>query len=195
MYVKATILETTKKALTIPASAVLYSGKRNVVWIEIQTNIFEPRDVVLGATTGTLVEVLQGLSEGESVVTTGGYLIDSESQLKQTGTPAGHEGHQREVEKNTMTENDTQFSNEVTIVVDGGYSPSKIQARKGHKLTIHFERHDDIKCTDEVVFPDFNIKKYLTPHKTTTIEITPKRAGVYKFHCGMDMLEGKIIVK
>ncbi len=192
MFVKASVIEVTKNALTIPSSAVIYTGKRNVVWIEIQTNVFEPRDVVLGATAGPLVEVLQGLSEGESVVTTGGYLIDSESQLKQTGAPTGHEGHQTETSKEKQAQ--TLDENEFKITVKYKYIPDVIHAKKGEKIKIAFYRDEDSKCTEEVVFPDFGIKKFLPPYKTTIIEITPKQAGEYRFHCGMDMLEGKVIV-
>lgn len=194
MYVKAQIHVPSSSALVVPTTAVLYTGKRTLVWIEVKENTFEPREVELGISSGSFIEVLSGLEGNETVVTSGGYLLESESQLQQ---PAAFSAHQHETPsgENIPSRDKTKLSNEVTIIVDGGYSPSTIRAVIGEKLTIHFERHDDIKCTDEVVFPDFNIKKYLTPYKTTTIEIMPKKTGEYRFHCGMDMLEGKIIVK
>ncbi len=194
MYVTARIITQSKNTIVVPSSVVISTGKRNVVWIEVKENRFEPRDVVVGIQTDDRVEILSGLKISDVVAVTGGYLIDSESQLQMPAPVGGHQ-HGASTENKTSTDENTQPSNEVTIVVDGGYSPSKIHARKGQKLTIHFERHDEVKCTDEVVFPDFKIKKYLTPHKTTSIEITPKQAGEFRFHCGMDMLEGKIIVK
>ncbi len=194
MYVTAQISTQSKNTIVVPSSAVISTGKRNVVWIEVKENTFEPRDVVVGIQTDERVEILSGLKINDVVAVTGGYLLDSESQLQHPASAVGHQ-HGASAENKTTTDENTEPSSEVTIVVDGGYSPSKIHARKGQKLTIHFERHDNIKCTDEVVFPDFNIKKYLTPHKTTTIEITPKHAGEFRFHCGMDMLEGKIVVK
>ncbi len=201
MYVKAQIHVPSSKALVVPTTAVLYTGKRTLVWIEVKENTFEPREVELGISSSSFIEVLSGLKEDENVVTSGGYLLESESQLQQPGGTSGehqHQGTKKEPEDNNTRSGDEQkehqMQSEVNIIVDGGYSPSEIHARKGQKLTIHFERHDDIKCTDEVVFPDFNIKKYLTPHKITTIEITPTRADEYRFHCGMDMLEGKVLV-
>ncbi|MDP2208377.1 MAG: efflux RND transporter periplasmic adaptor subunit [Bacteroidota bacterium] len=198
MYVKATILETTKKALTIPASAVLYSGKRNVVWTEIQTNIFEPRDVVLGATAGKYVEVKNGLSEGETIVTTGGYLIDSESQLKQSGTPAGHEGHQTETSKDknaqTAEGGQTPGKNEFKITIKYKYIPDVIHAKKGEKIRIAFYRDEDSKCTDEVIFEELNIRKQLPAFKTTVVEFTPTKTGEIIFTCGMKMITGKVVV-
>lgn len=193
MYVNAQIVTQSKNTIAVPSTAVISTGKRNVVWVEVKENTFEPRDVMVGIQSDDRVEILDGIKVGEKVVVTGGYLIDSESQLQQPSAAAEHQ-HSGSAQNNSSSVDAIKITNEVTIVVDGGYSPSTIHAQKGKKLTIHFERHDDIKCTDEVVFPDFNINKYLTPHKTTTIEITPKKAGEFRFHCGMDMLEGRIVV-
>lgn len=83
MYVKAQIMIPLNEALVVPTSAVLTTGKRTVVWVEVSENTFEPREVVIGAQTGEYYEVLQGLQGGEKIVITGGFLLDSESQLQQ----------------------------------------------------------------------------------------------------------------
>jgi Cu(I)/Ag(I) efflux system membrane fusion protein len=83
LYVKAQIMIPLNEALVVPTSAVLTTGKRTVVWIEVSENTFEPREVVVGAQTGEYYEVLQGLQGGEKIVVTGGFLLDSESQLQQ----------------------------------------------------------------------------------------------------------------
>ena len=99
MYVKAEIHVPAAEAVVVPASAVMYTGRRNIVWVEGKDNTFEPRDVRVGVTAGAMVEILDGLHEGEMVVASGGYLIESESQLRapaQSGsgkTVTGHEGH------------------------------------------------------------------------------------------------------
>ncbi len=67
--------------LAVPASAVLDSGSRRIVYVERSPGRFEPREVVLGARAGDFVPVLQGLAEGERVVTRGGFLIDSQVQI------------------------------------------------------------------------------------------------------------------
>ncbi len=85
MWVKAHILLPEKAGLVVPSSAILATGKRNLVWVEVEQNTFEPREVTLGIQNSENAEILSGLSEGESVVTTGGYLIDSESQLQSPG--------------------------------------------------------------------------------------------------------------
>jgi RND family efflux transporter MFP subunit len=68
--------------LGVAESAVLSSGNRNVVFVAQGDGYFEPRVVHLGLRLQDSVEVLDGLAEGESVVISGGFLIDSESKLK-----------------------------------------------------------------------------------------------------------------
>ncbi len=81
MYMQAEISIPVPNALVIPSSALLSTGKRDVVWIETKPNVFEPRNVVVGTSDGTFVQILDGLREGEMVAATGGYMLDSESQL------------------------------------------------------------------------------------------------------------------
>jgi len=101
MYVDVEVkVPTSKKVLAIPVSAVLETGNRQVVWVKVSANSFEPRAVTLGVRGGEWQEVLSGVREGEEVVSSGGYLLDSEAQFR-LGKPAaghtehtGHEGHQ-----------------------------------------------------------------------------------------------------
>ena len=68
----------------IPSEAVIRTGKRNLVFLSIGDGKFIPRDVILGPLlTRNRVQVIAGLSEGESVVTSGQFLIDSESNLNE----------------------------------------------------------------------------------------------------------------
>ncbi|GAB2502350.1 efflux RND transporter periplasmic adaptor subunit [Arenimonas alkanexedens] len=68
-------------AVVIPRSAVIDSGTRQVVLVEVATGRFEPREVQLGQRDGDRVAVRAGLREGESVVTSGNFLLDAESNL------------------------------------------------------------------------------------------------------------------
>jgi membrane fusion protein, copper/silver efflux system len=85
MFVNALIKTPLGPTLAIPASAVVDTGKRQVVWVEKEAGMFEPRDVQVGARVGDRVQILSGLAQGEKVAASGGYLIDSESQLKGGG--------------------------------------------------------------------------------------------------------------
>lgn len=83
---------------------------------------------------------------------------------------------------------------QITIVVDGGYAPDLIVARQGVPLTLLFDRRDTGPCTDEIVLPDFRIRRSLPPGTTTAIAITPEHPGDFPFSCGMNMLHGTIRV-
>jgi multidrug efflux pump subunit AcrA (membrane-fusion protein) len=71
-------------AVLVPDMAVLRSGERNMVFVALDGGYFEPRDVKLGARSdGNNYEVLSGLRAGERVVTSGQFMLDSESQLRE----------------------------------------------------------------------------------------------------------------
>ena len=83
MYVDAEIeTGSPDPVLAVAESAVLDSGTRQVVLINKGDGKFEPRDLKLGRRGGGYVEIIAGLSEGESVVTSANFLIDAESNLK-----------------------------------------------------------------------------------------------------------------
>ena len=60
------------------------SGTRQIVYVEKEPGLFEMRKVTLGVRGENEVEVLKGIKKGERVVTSGNFLIDSESQLRRT---------------------------------------------------------------------------------------------------------------
>ena len=82
MYANVIITDVMKPALTIPLSAVIDSGTRQVVLVQVTEGRFQPRSVQLGARNEQYVVVLEGLNENESVVTSANFLIDAESNLK-----------------------------------------------------------------------------------------------------------------
>jgi len=82
MFVNVEIAASSRTRLVIPRSAVLDSGTRQIVYVEKEPGVFELRNVTLGARGENEVEVLSGIKKGERVVTSGNFLIDSESQLQ-----------------------------------------------------------------------------------------------------------------
>ena len=84
---------------------------------------------------------------------------------------------------------------EVTIRVQGGYEPARVTAKKGMPLRLVFDRQETSSCSEEVVFPDFGVRRFLPAHQRTPIDITPREAGSFEFACGMGMLRGKLIVE
>ncbi len=67
--------------LAVPHSAVLFTGKRNIVYVEKEEGNYVPRDVVLGPKADEYYPVIEGLNVGEKVVIEGNFLIDSQMQL------------------------------------------------------------------------------------------------------------------
>ncbi|HZQ30023.1 MAG TPA: cupredoxin domain-containing protein [Patescibacteria group bacterium] len=82
----------------------------------------------------------------------------------------------------------------IDIVVDGGYSPEVISVPKGKTTKLNFIRKDPTDCLEEVVVGDFKIRKHLPLNQKVTVEITPEKAGEFRFTCGMNMYHGKVVV-
>lgn len=70
------------KALLIPGEALIRTGSRNVVIVALDAGRFQPVDVVPGPEAGEMIEIRAGLAEGETVVVSGQFLIDSEASLR-----------------------------------------------------------------------------------------------------------------
>lgn len=84
---------------------------------------------------------------------------------------------------------------EVTITVHGGYDPAEVRLKKGVPARLVFERQETSGCSEEVVLPDFGIRRFLPAFQKTTVELTPDRAGSFEFTCGMSMLRGRLVVE
>jgi len=70
------------QVVTVPVSAVIDSGTRRIVLVQLKEGRYEPREVKLGARSDDYVEVLEGVQDGERVVVAANFLIDAESNLK-----------------------------------------------------------------------------------------------------------------
>ena len=84
MYAKVELAAAREKikVVSVPISAVLNNGTRQVVLVELGGGRYEPRSVKLGMQSDQYVQVMEGLNEGEKVVTSANFLIDAESNLK-----------------------------------------------------------------------------------------------------------------
>jgi multidrug efflux pump subunit AcrA (membrane-fusion protein) len=71
-------------AIAVPMTAVVVTGQRNVVFVRDPDGNLLPREVVLGARAGDRVQILNGLSPGETIVAAANFLIDAESRLGAT---------------------------------------------------------------------------------------------------------------
>jgi multidrug efflux pump subunit AcrA (membrane-fusion protein) len=69
--------------ITVPAESVIRTGERDVVVVALGGGRFAPREVVLGPRGAGFIQVLEGLDDGDEVVTSAQFLIDSESNLRE----------------------------------------------------------------------------------------------------------------
>ncbi|HLP41425.1 MAG TPA: efflux RND transporter periplasmic adaptor subunit, partial [Fibrobacteria bacterium] len=79
--------------LAVPEQAIIRTGRRNVAIVSLGHGYFEPRDVTLGASAGEYVQVTGGLKEGDLLVISSQFLIDSESNLKSAVMGMGQHNH------------------------------------------------------------------------------------------------------
>lgn len=93
-----------EKSITVPATAVLWTGERSVVYVKTNPEepIFQMREVKLGSENQGTYEVLEGLSQGEEIVANGTFSVDAAAQLRgkrsmmnksEGETAGGHSGH------------------------------------------------------------------------------------------------------
>jgi membrane fusion protein, copper/silver efflux system len=82
-----------RKTLTVSRDAVVDTGTEQHVFVVTAPGHLEPRPIRLGARMADKVEIREGIKEGEKVVASGVFLIDSESRLRASGGGTGHAGH------------------------------------------------------------------------------------------------------
>ncbi|MCC6812394.1 MAG: efflux RND transporter periplasmic adaptor subunit [Deltaproteobacteria bacterium] len=97
MYANVSLERDLGEALVVPDAAVLNTGERKIAIVRSTETTFEPREVKVGPRVGNELVILDGLKEGESVVTRASFLIDAESKLRAAlqagGKVPGHGDH------------------------------------------------------------------------------------------------------
>ena len=158
MFVTANIEGSTAnndELLTIPSSSVLWTGERSVVYLKTNPDqpIYEMRKITLGNQIGDNYEVLEGLSNGNEIVTNGTFTVDAAAQLqgkksmmnKEGGkVMTGHEGHLG-MEETASVNNENHFNMNERIEVSTDFQ---------NQLKVVF--NDYIKLKDALVKDDSN---------------------------------------
>jgi Cu(I)/Ag(I) efflux system membrane fusion protein len=90
MFASASIKAPLNETVVIPASSLLDTGTRKIVFVAQDESTFVKRDIVTGQESNGLIQVLSGLNTGDVVVTQAAFLIDSQTQLGAYGSHAGH---------------------------------------------------------------------------------------------------------
>jgi membrane fusion protein, heavy metal efflux system len=165
----------------IPRSAVQNVGDRTVVYLSSpnEPGKFIEREVRLGQPSGGDVEVTSGVQPGDVVVTEGSFFVRAERE--RLGLRPADDAPRAQTAK--------------VVVNEQGYEPAKVTLRAGSPARITFVRTTDKTCGTEVVFPSLNIKRALPLNEPVVIEFTPAQSGEIAFACGMNMLQGTVVVQ
>jgi len=126
MYVDIEFRAPAPNGISVPAEAILDSGMQKIVYLETSDGVFEPRPVELGGSFGNRVTVKRGLAEGDRVVTSGNFLIDSESRMKPDALRSVNEkrdasGHASQVNQSSLTDPVCGMSIDREKAVAGGH--------------------------------------------------------------------------
>lgn len=82
-----------------------------------------------------------------------------------------------------------------TVVIDGGYSPAKLNVKAGRPVQLTFVRKGTDGCGEVVQFPSLKLKRTLKKGEKTTVTFTPTKSGPLHFTCGMEMYRGQLVVR
>jgi plastocyanin domain-containing protein len=80
-------------------------------------------------------------------------------------------------------------------ITEQGFEPETIALRAGVPARVTFLRTTDNTCATEIVFPSLHIQRALPLNEATAVEFTPAASGEIPFACGMDMLQGSVVVR
>jgi plastocyanin domain-containing protein len=84
---------------------------------------------------------------------------------------------------------------EAVIVVEGGYSPAVVKVKRDQPVRLIFDRRETSSCSDEIVIPDFGIRRFLPAHERTAVELPASGPGEHELTCGMSMLHGRLVIE
>jgi len=184
----------TTSVLTIPKGASQTIGGRQFVYVSSANDAtrFIQREVRLGRAVGEQIEVLGGLSAGDSIVSKGSFFLRAEAerlglqstQSQRTAPPtASAQGGSASIETAKI------------LVTEKGFDPGSVSLRAGFPARLTFVRTTDKTCGTEVVFPSLNIRRALPLNEPVMIEFTPATSGEVAFACSANMLKGTIVVR
>ncbi len=100
----------------------------------------------------------------------------------------------RERQPARARQDDTDVQTVKVILGAEGYQPASFNLKQGVPARIEFVRQVEGACGEEIVIPEYGVKRELPLNKSVVVEFTPDKAGEYVFTCGMNMLRGKIVV-
>ena len=173
-----------EKLVTVPNSAVIDSGTRQIVLIQHAEGRFEPREVKLGQRSDNYVVVLEGVQAGEQVVVAANFLIDAESNLKAAVGGFGHAAHggkpKQDGQAPATTEHTGHDSAGATTV--GHQAEGKVESvdAKAGVITLNHGPIASLKwpaMTMEFKIANASLLSTLKPGVSVAVEIVERQPG------------------
>lgn len=179
-------VERAENVLLVPSPAIVERSPdpeviSRYVWVadrEGEAYTARQVEVETGPSDGKKTAVRKGLEAGWQVIVSGHQFLKEGDTVTALEQPS-------EADSKTPT---------IEVTAEG-FRPQQVTGMVGQPLRLTFVRKVKETCATEVVFPDFNLKKELPLDQPVTVELTPQKKGSFRFTCGMDMLEGKLVVK
>lgn len=183
--------------VVVPRTAIQTVGERHVIYVPVtgRPGAFVERAVRLGETGGADVAILDGVSAGEPVVVTGGFLLRSEVErlgLRQRSGGAATEPVRAEAPAGAAAA--APIRTVRVAVTSAGFEPSRVSVQPGTRLRLIFTRMVEETCATDVAFPSLGIRRTL-PRGTPVEVLLDPIAGEVAFTCGEQMLKGSVVVE
>ena len=184
----------TASVLSVPKDAIQSVGDRQFVYVasaDDPTRFLE-REVRTGRAFGGRVEVVAGVSAGDSVVSKGSFFLRAEAErlglrsMKPAPVPLSAAGARA---------GSTIVQGAKILVTEKGFEPARVSLKAGSPARLTFLRTTDKTCGTEVVFPSLGIKRALPLNEPVAIDFTPAKTAEIAFACGMNMLQGAVVVQ
>jgi RND family efflux transporter MFP subunit len=181
----------------IPRTAVQNVDNRTVVYVADprQRGRFIEREVHLGDSSGSDVDVVSGLKQGDTVVSDGSFFVRAERERQGLRPARVSRAAGGTVPAQASERAAANVQERKVLVTEKGYEPAKVTLRAGTPARITFVRTTDKTCGTEVVFPSLDIRRPLPLNQPVVVDFTPRAAGELTFVCGMNMLRGTVVVE
>ena len=195
MFTEVTIASPGAGAVvSVPKDAVQSVGDRQFVYVasaDDPTKFLE-REVRAGRALGDRVEVLAGVSAGDSVVSKGSFFLRAEAERLGLRSPQSLSAASPATSAQAGS---TGIQNAKVLVTEKGFEPDRVSLKAGSPARLTFLRTTDRTCGKDVMFPSLKIKRELPLNEPVAIDFTPAKTGDVAFACGMNMLAGVVVVQ
>lgn len=180
-HVEFASYHTENKVLTVPDSAVLDTGTRRLVLVDLGEGRYEPRTVKLGMHADGFTEVLGGLQAGEVVVVKANFLIDAESNLKAALSSFGHAAHDPKINEGKLKKSEELSAISEPVIHRGEGNIEAIDVAKGVITLAHgpIETLNWPSMTMDFRLADPSFQNSLMPGQKVVFEVIEESVGVY----------------